>query len=314
MEQSFPGPYGEANTLTGYPLNRTLLLTSLWLAGAGTLMADEAADMAGARALFGTGRFPEARRAFEGLLAADPSNPEIHYYLGRLAIERRDAAAAVRELEKAAELAPASAPIHEALGDAYGRAAEKAGVLGSYALARKCLAEYKRAVSIDPRNVEARERLLEFYYRAPAIIGGGADKAAGQAAAIESIEPGRGSRAFANLYIADGKYDLALAELDKALRTAPGDYATLYDVGRLAATSGQHLDRGLASLRLCIKMEPPKGAPPHSAAQWRLGNILEKKGDAAGARAAYRAALDLDPKYAPAAEALRALDRAHGGG
>ena len=78
--------------------------------------------------------------------------------------------------------------------------------------------------------------------------------------------------------------------------------------------SGQHLDRGLASLRLCLGLDPPKGAPPHSAAEWRLGNILEKKGDAAGARAAYRAALELDPKYAPASDALRALDHAHGGG
>jgi tetratricopeptide (TPR) repeat protein len=295
-------------------LNRTRLLISLWLAGTGALMADEAADVAGARALFGAGRFPEARRAFEGLLAANPSNAEIHYYLGRLAIERRDPASAVRELERAAELAPESAPIHEALGDAYGRSAEKAGAFGSYLLARRCLAEYKRAVFIDPRDVEARERLLEYYYRAPAIVGGGMDKAAGEAAAIETIEPGRGRRAFANLYIVDGKYDLALAELDKTLGSTPEDYATLYDIGRLAATSGQHLDRGLASLRLCLRLDPPKGAPPHSAAQWRLGNILEKKGDGAGARAAYKAALELDPRYSPASEALRALDHAHGGG
>ena len=277
-------------------------------------MADEADDVAGARALFAAGRFPEARKAFEGILAADPSSPEVHYYLGRLAIERRDTADAVRELERAAELAPASAPIHEALGDAYGRSAEKAGILGSFSLARKCAAEYRRAVSLDPRDLEARERLLEFYYRAPAIVGGGAAKAAGEAAAIEAVEPGRGSRAFANLYIADGKYDLAQAELDKALRTAPGDYATLYDIGRLAATSGQHLDRGLESLRLCLSLEPPKGAPPHSAAQWRLGNILEKGGDVAGARAAYKAALELDPKDTQASDALRALDRAQGGG
>jgi tetratricopeptide (TPR) repeat protein len=277
-------------------------------------MADEAADLAGARALFGAGKSPEARKAFEGIPAADPSSPEVHYYLGRLAIERGDTAAAVRELERAVELAPNSAPIHEALGDAYGRSAEKAGIFGSFGLARRCLAEYRRAVSIDPRDVEARERLLEFYYRAPAIVGGGADKAAGEAAAIETVEPGRGSRAFANLYIADGKYDVALVELDKALRVAPRDYATLYDVGRLAAMSGQHLDRGLASLRLCLRLDPPKGVPPHSAAEWRLGNILEKKGDVAGARAAYRAALGLDPKYAPASDALRALDHAHGGG
>lgn len=294
-------------------MNRTLLFLSLSLAAPGALLADAAADMSGARALFEAGRLPEAQRAFERLLAADPSNADVHYYLGQLALERGDAGKAVGELEKAVELAPASARSHCALGDAYGRSAEKAGIFGSFSLARKCLAEFERAASIEPRNVEFHERLFEYYSRAPSIVGGGTDKAEGEAAAIERLDPSRGRQAYAALYIADGKYDLALAELDKTLRIAPEDYASLYQVGRLAAISGKHLERGLASLRHCLKLDAPKGAPPHPAVQWRLGNILEKNGDPAGARAAYKAALAIDPKFAPAADALRALDHAHGG-
>ena len=41
-------------------------------------------------------------------------------------------------------------------------------------------------------------------------------------------------------------------------------------------------------------------------AHWRLGMILEKRGDVAGARAEYEAALRLEPKLT---DAKRALDR-----
>ena len=270
-------------------------------------LAGEPAGLAPARALFDAGRFPEAQAAFEKLEAADPGNADIHYYLGQLAIERDDADAAVRELERSAALSPGSARSHNALGDAYGRSAQKAGMFSMFGLARKCLAEYSRAVALEPGNVDFHESLFGYCVSAPSIVGGDSGRAAEEAAIIRKLDPGRGHRAFATLYAAGGKYDLALAELDGALKTEPDDYASLYQVGRIAAISGQHFERGLASLRQCITLAAPEGAPPHSAAQWRIGNILEKEGDTAGARAAYEAALKLDPKFTQASDALKKL-------
>jgi tetratricopeptide (TPR) repeat protein len=263
--------------------------------------------MAAARALFEDNRFSEAQLAFERLSATESTNADVHYYLGQLALERGDPATAVRELERAAARAPDSGRIHDALGDAYGRSAEKAGIFGQFSLARKCLAQYQRAVALEPNNVGFHERLLEYYTRAPSIVGGGSRKAADEAAAIKTLDAMRGHQAYAVLYLADRKYDLALAELDAVLKTAPKDYVSLYQIGHLAAVSGQHLERGLASLRLCLSLAAPQGAAPHSAAQWRLGNILERKGDPAGARLAYETALKLDPKFTPASDALRNL-------
>jgi len=293
-------------------LNRPLLLLPLLATTA--LAAAEPAGLAAARALFDANRFPEARRAFEGLLATEPDSADVHYYLGELALERGDTDAAVRESERAVALAPDSARDHGGLGDAYGRSAEKAGLIGGFRLARKCLAQYVRASALEPKNTDFHERLFEYYSRAPSILGGGSDKAASEAATLEKLDPKRGRLAFAALYLAGGKYDLALSELDEVLRTAPEDYASLYQVGHLAAVSGQHLDRGLSALRHCLRLGAPRGEPSHSAAQWRLGNILEKKGDPGGARAAYQAALALDPRFTPAQDALRNLDRAAGGG
>jgi Flp pilus assembly protein TadD len=49
--------------------------------------------------------------------------------------------------------------------------------------------------------------------------------------------------------------------------------------------------------------------PSLAAAHFRLGNILEKKGDAVGARNEYETALKIDPKQKLAREALAKLKR-----
>jgi tetratricopeptide (TPR) repeat protein len=116
-----------------------------------------------------------------------------------------------------------------------------------------------------------------------------------------------GHRAFAALYVSDRKFDRALAEFDAILQAAPDDYGTLYQIGRLAATTGQFNDRGLAGLQRCLKLTPGRGDPTHANAQWRIGQILEKRTDFPGARGAYEAALKLDPKFTPAADSLKKL-------
>ena len=91
------------------------------------------------------------------------------------------------------------------------------------------------------------------------------------------------------------------------LKTNPDDYTALYQIGRLAALTGQFVDRGIASLRRCLELTPPPGPQSHAAVHWRLGQLFEKKNDRAGARAAYEAALKLDPNFAQAVEALKKL-------
>jgi tetratricopeptide (TPR) repeat protein len=134
------------------------------------------------------------------------------------------------------------------------------------------------------------------------------DKAYAQAAEIKKLDPMRGRICFATLYTSEKKYDQALAEFDEVLKTTPDDYGALYQVGKLAAVSGQHLDRGADSLRKCLATTPPSpNLPGHAAAHWRLGQILEHKKDPAAAKAAYEAALKADPNLTPAADALKKL-------
>ncbi len=272
--------------------------------------AADPAQLAAARALFNErGKSAEAQQAFEKIAAADTSSADAQFYLAQLALRRNDADKAVAYGEKAVALSPDNADYQHTLGDAYGSAAQKASVFSQFGLAKKCLAAYERAVALKPDHVDFHQSLFEYYRNAPGIVGGGTDKALAEAATIKKLDSLRGRMAFATLYVADKKYDLALAEFDEVLKTAPDDYSSLYQVGKLAAVSGQYLDRGLASLRRCLTLPPPASpnTPGYPAANWRIGLILEKKNDPAGARAAYETALQLDPKFSLAADALKKL-------
>jgi tetratricopeptide (TPR) repeat protein len=283
-----------------------VLATFFCLAPLGFAALDPAAFKAAVE-LYQQRKQSEAQKAFEALAAADPQNADIQFYLGRIALQRGIPEMAVAALEKAVALSPNDSRFHHRLGDAYGQSAQKAGVFSKMGLAGKCRTAYEKAVELDPKNLDARSSLMNYYQQAPGIAGGSKDKALGQAQEIKKLDASRGRFAFATLYLAEKKYPQAFAEFEEVLKEKPDDYAALFQTGRLAALSGERLDHGLTVLRQCLTMPPPEGQPGHAAAHWRIGFILEKKDDKAGARAAYEASLKLDPKFPQAIESLRKL-------
>ena len=249
----------------------------------------------------------EAQKAFEALAVTAPDNADIQFYLGRLALQRGDPEQAVAYLEKAVALAPKNSRMYLRLGDAYGLTAQKAGLFSKMSWAGKCHTAYEKAVELDPKNIDARWSLMEYCRQAPGMVGGGNDKALVQALAIKKLHLDRGRIAVALVYVSDKKYDLAFGEFEEALKANPVDYMALFQTGRLAAISGERLNRGLEVLRQCVARTPPEGQPGHAAVHWRIGNILEKKSDLPGARAAYEAALKVDPAFPQAIASLKQL-------
>lgn len=239
-------------------------------------------------------RKPAAQAAFAQLAAANPESAGVQFYLGRLALQRSDHETAVKHLEKAVSLAPNDSRMHHRLGDAYGLSAQKAGLFSKMSFAGKCRTEYEKAVALDPKNIDARLALLAFYQQAPGIAGGGLDKAHAQAQEIRKLDAARGRQAVAGLYLAEKRYAESFAEFEAVLKEKPDDYAALFQSGRLSAITGERLDQGLVALRKCLGQTVPENQPSHAAAHWRIGNILEKKNDRAGARTAYEAALRVD--------------------
>jgi tetratricopeptide (TPR) repeat protein len=260
-----------------------------------------------ARKLLSARDLPGAKAAFEQIAAAEPGNAEAFSYLSRVALATDDVAAAVTAGEKAVALAPQNSDYRRRLGDAYGRSAQKAGIFSKLSFANKCREAYEKAVALDPANLDARNALVVYYTQAPSIAGGGLDKAYAQAAEINRLDPNRGRGVTASLYVHEKKYAEAFGLYEEILRASPDDYAALYQIGRLAAVTGERAERGLAALTRCLALPVPDGQPGAAPVQWRIGNLREKLGDKAAARVAYEAALKADPKFAAAAESLKKL-------
>jgi tetratricopeptide (TPR) repeat protein len=248
-------------------------------------------------------------------------------------------AAAVPLLEKCVAAEQGNSRFHQWLGRAVGLQAAQNGIVSGAMSVRRVKAELEKAIELDPLNLEARQDLAIMYRAAPGFIGGSNAKAAEQVAFIRRHDPALASQLDGDFLFADKKYDAALsayqesaklhprpmiqvrislayqqkkdwtqafAALDRAMALDKNFAFALYQVGRTAALSGFALDRGEQCLRTYIAMPVREDleSPSIAAAHFRLGNILEKKGDPAGARNEYEIALKIDPKQKLAREAL----------
>ncbi len=263
--------------------------------------------LAAAKKLFESGRYPEARAAFEKIAAAEPQNAEVMFYLGWTAFRLNQPEESAKLLEKATALDATKSLYFHVLGDAYGVLTQRASVFGKIGWAKKCLAAYDRAVALDPGNLDARAARLSYYWHAPAIVGGGMDKARAEAEEIRQRDPVRGAQGLADLYVSEKQYAEAFAVIDRLVAQYPDNKPVQYQLGRLAAITGQQLDRGATALEAYLRYSPQGREPGLAAAHWRLGMLYARKGDKAAARAEFEAALKLDPGFTAARESLKKL-------
>jgi len=281
-------------------------------------------------------------KAMEVLHAAsDTGDARAYYWLGRIALAQNNADNAVRWLEKAVELNDSSSEYHLWLGRATGTKAEHASVFKRLSLAERTKAEFERALALDSLNIDARVDLITYLTQAPGFLGGSHDRAKAMAKELRTLNPYRG--ALAEATIAEGEKNAAGAEaeyrmllknypdsaesmvrvatryeqgrrwgdaftiVDSFLARRPSDPAALYQLGEVAALSGQRLDAGEAALERYLSMPVSEELPSYADAHFRLGSIEERKGNAAAARTEYEAAIGLDPTLKEARQALARL-------
>jgi hypothetical protein len=97
--------------------------------------------------------------------------------------------------------------------------------------------------------------------------------------------------------------------LREIVRSDPQNLRAHYQIGMIGAVAGIELDAAKQSLVKYLRATPPVGAPSLGAASYRLGMVLEHRGDVTGAVAAYQRAVTLDSTQTAAREALGRLER-----
>ncbi len=284
---------------------------------------------------------PGALAAAEALTSATPKDADAWVLLVRARLQARQAEKAIAAGEKATALGPRNAQAFYWLGNAYGNRIGEVGMLSKMSIAPKLRDAFEQAVKLDPALIDGRSALIEFYLQAPGMMGGGIDKARAQATAIAKYDRSRGFMAKARIAMHEQKPAEALKAYEQGYALDPGNIqlrlalirgyqetkrwkdayamarkwtvdapnkaAPYYQIGRIAAESGQYLPEGEAALRTFLKTPREAGDPELKHARYRLGQVLAKAGRKDEARAELQAALKMDPKFKEAKDALAAL-------
>jgi tetratricopeptide (TPR) repeat protein len=280
-------------------------------------------------------KYAEARKQ---LLAIKKDNKDFaaaQYYLGRVAFDEKKYDDAEEFFETAIDTNDKVADYHTWYGNTLGTIAADANLFKQASLGPKMKSAWEKAVQLDPKTVDARESLIQYYLQAPAIAGGSVDKAIEMANEIKKIKPSEGHRqlgniyyrekkyaeaekefiamtkadvtltpGLANFYVLQKQYDKAFALFETSLKQNPDDMLATYQIGKLSAVSGQQLDRGEACLKKYLTYTPQKNEPSHAGANMRLAQIMEKRGKKSDAKLLYELALKGDATLKEAKEGL----------
>lgn len=301
-----------------------------------------------ARRQFDAGQYRQAATILRAALEQNPQGAALHYWLARCYFELQDYDHAVLSAERSVELDPGDSVYHLWLGRAYGRRAEQAGWIAGFSLAKKSRREFEEAVRLDPSNLHAQRDLIEFYLRAPGIVGGGDDKAWKQAEALAAVDAVEGHLARGEFWAdkkkpeqAEQEYRLVLAakpkrvdayldvadfylkrndaiHMEEAVEAArgldPSDRRLSYYCGVVRVLAGDRLEEAEQCLETYLTTVPPRSdLPSHADAHDWLGRLYERQGKCAAARAQYQKALEINPRSKSAHEGLRGAQKCAAG-
>lgn len=316
-----------------YTLVSVFLLVTSALAG-----ADESAP-----SLIASGHVDEALNVLRTHITQSPNDAVAQNLMCRAYLTLGDWDRGISACERAVSLAPDNSQYHLWLGRVYGEKADRSGWMTAAGLAKHVRSEFEAAVRLNPKNVDARTDLAEFYLEAPGFVGGGRDKAEAQAASLLSLDPpmahwvkARLAEKKGDLAAAEAEYKLAISTSDNAatqwlnlgifykhrqrweemeqalshVRTARIDRSdALVDAADILLQTGRDLPQAAELLRTYLKSDAKVEQAPAFKAHYLLGTTVEKLGDKKAAVAEYRSALALAHDFRPAQDALQRVNR-----
>lgn len=280
------------------------------------------------------------RVAIERMMGARPVTPLAQFAAGCRAVMAAQWDSAAVHFAAAAKGNPKSSAAFYWIGNINGQLARLGDAAAKQRLAPQVRDAYATAILLDGRNIDAREGLMTYLLEAPPALGGNPALASEQADAIARIDAFRGLSA--RLAVASATH--ATVEVERLLQQATTQFPdsvlgwanlsamqadaqrasdafatitrwqargthrmfALFSLGRTAAVTGQQLALGEQALQQYLRGQRGPDDPPLANAHYRLGQIYERARKVPEARAAFQAALRLNPRMR---DAQLSLDR-----
>lgn len=149
------------------------------------------ADCQKARQFFAQKKYAEAHREYLACFDADPKNKEAVERLGDLCAFSKKWKQAAQYYNKFVAIDPKNAEAHYKYGGALSMDASSSGKLKALGMIGDIRKSFETAISLNPKHIDARWALVEYYLQVPGIFGGSEAKAnryADELAKLSSVD------------------------------------------------------------------------------------------------------------------------------
>lgn len=123
------------------------------------------------------GNLKEAEKFYLICLEKQPNDVTLLEALGDVKCAQKNWAAGMNYFEKLKTRFPKNANYHYKYGGALGMVAKESNKIKALTMIGEIRGSFEKAISLDPKHLEARWALIEYYLQLPGIIGGSEAKA-----------------------------------------------------------------------------------------------------------------------------------------
>jgi tetratricopeptide (TPR) repeat protein len=184
-------------------------------------MQNFANDFNRAEAFFQQEKYALAKPIFEKILKEDPKNIKVMEYLGDIAGHFKKWDEALNYYEKLKNSNPKDAIYQYKYGGVLGMKARDGNKIAAIGLLGDVEKAFLTAASLDPKFIDCRWALIEFYLQVPSFLGGSESKAQKFATELLTISPVDG-------YLARGRIQ---EYFNRYLKAEP-EYRKAFEIGQ----------------------------------------------------------------------------------
>ncbi|MDD4013665.1 MAG: tetratricopeptide repeat protein [Candidatus Omnitrophica bacterium] len=208
--------------------------------------------------------------------------------LGKAFFEKKDHKRAISELKASLAIRPGDVDVCYCLGRCY----------ASEGMLKDSEKIFIQALRSDPGNVAIRYALANVYLRSKEF-----DKAEKEYLRILDIEPDYSDARnnLANIYYARGMVDMAVKEYNRVLEADPSHFKARNNLANVCLMN-RDFDKAIVEYRRILD-----GRNSSAVVHFNLGLAYEGKGMLTKAYDEWMAALNIDPDFVPAEEALKRI-------
>ena len=148
-------------------------------------------DFDKAEKLYLSKNFVQSKVLFQNYLKDNPSSLKALEYLGDIEGQNKSWDNAIYYYKKLKQLKPSEANYYYKYGGVLGMKAKESNKFKALGLISEVKSSFEKAISLNPKHIEARLALVELYLQLPGIVGGSEKKAllyANEIAQISAVD------------------------------------------------------------------------------------------------------------------------------